>query len=397
MLSKCKRYLVSTVTCCVISFGISSPQDVAANSETYKSLYSQLTQEAKNDAIAQGQVCYICTNKNAASHFIYTIDYNGHLARKLECFKKNDLSNPQPIRLKEFDGLHQLRVDEKYRGARYFSHIGTGLEIALGEGQNKATRAILGALDKNEKLADDNAVRVDKDTISETVDELLTDENVVEAVDEFLDQAEKAPGMFKKATQSMVKWLHNNFHYMKEYEGTPFIDEYKKYSTIVCKLNTIEELRGLLSLLTLKIDTIPEKKPLLILSIEEDRTLEKLTEEDNTLLKKLFTPTSPSDKEVRTYLDKSAKLMNQLIRLGVKWPHIKTSASQKFWFTVEEKCEDFDFERILPKIFIGSVIILALVYGDTFKDICKSHAKGSGWLKHKLGKGFDENGKKTAA
>ena len=354
-------------------------QDVAINAKSYTSLYSQLTQETKNKAIAHGHLCFISTNKNAVSYFIHTVDYNGFMTTKLECYKEKDLSNPKPIRFELVDGLHRVKVLEKYRGARYSSHIGTGLEIALGEGQNKATRTLLNAIDKKEELT------VDKDVISDAVDELLTDDEIANTVGELLDQAEKTPGMFKKATQGMVKWLHKHFHYMKEYKGTPFVDEYKKYPIIQLKLNTVEELRGLLSLLSLKIDKIPSEKPLLVLTIEDDINLETLTENDNALLKKLFTPVSPFDKDMRSYFEKNSKHMNYLVKSSDKWPHIKTSAAQKFWFTIEEKCEDFDFERMLPKIFIGTVIVLAVVYGKPFVEAVQQHAPGVEALREKLG------------
>ena len=309
--------------------------EVTEETPKKNSVYVKLTKEEKDDAFGSASACFVSSNKFAPSYFVYTVDVNGLFVTVLECYKKNDLANPNPIRYKRFDALQMVRTDEKYRGARYNSKFLTGLE-KLSENSNSANRDLIEVLDTGYDYY-------------RSIEDITSDEETL------------------NSTQKILTWYHKHFHYMKEFTGCPFVDEYKKYPVIQWKLVSVEQLRGLLSNLSLNLDEKPKVKPVLILQVEDDKDLSTLTDEDKTLIHEYFRPVHPADKEVTTYLFKCAKVMNQIRKNPAKtMPLIDRSYVQKVMDRVEGMFEEFDTDRLIPETVKWIVVGVAVIYGKTF-------------------------------
>ena len=308
-----KQLLLAAAMIGTLSFGITMAEKVTAT-ETAISI------ETKNETIAQNQICFIYSNAAASSMFINTYDNKGIMSTQLEMYKK-DLNNLKPIRYKVFDGLHDLRVDEKLRGARYYSKIGTIMEMTLGTAFNDINEIAFGLLSsqKSRKNCTPN----------------------------FL--------------QKIVKYVHSKMHYMKKYEKIPFVTEYNKYPLFDIKLQNANELRAIIKALQTHNIAARKTKPIAVLTIEDDPNLATLTDEDKNFMKKYFNIVPATDKEISLNLFITGKMMGVLRNRLKDAPHIKLSMLQQVTNPIEKLCEDFDTDRLLPKV--PRVIVAGILVG----------------------------------
>jgi hypothetical protein len=280
-----RALLVTSTLCAGISLSAKAPGN-------------ELSPEVKHAAMAPERVCFV--NTDGKSMLINTLYSDDAKVTQTKC-KYTDLSNPTPVRFKIFNADAEIFIDTKYFGARE-ALLGKGIELG-GLAFEKTMQGIINKLEKKNL----------------------------------------------KKLGGAVKWFEKNFKYLEDFKGTPFVDEYSDAAIMQVKLQSVNELRALLSYLEANLNELPEVKPVLVLSIEKDRTLSTLTEEDVALLESFFEFSSSTDVELRSFLNSSRKAMGK-IRRAVKNGKIRvgTSYTQKVFNALESKCDDFEMGRVLP-------------------------------------------------
>jgi hypothetical protein len=309
-----KALLVGSALCA--TFSVSAISD----SSTFPG--TELTRSMKSAAIAPERICYVNTG-NGTMH-INTLYSDVAQSTNTKC-KYQTLEKLTPTRLKEFDSLSGVFSDTKYFGERR-AFIGQLLEC-YGALFEEVMQGIIGKCEKK------NLTKL----------------------------------------KTAAEWVEGNFHYLQDFKGVPFIDEYNQSAIMQVTLQSVKELRELSTYIKKHIETVPETKPVIVLTLVDDKNLKTLTKDDVAFLETYFEFSNPVDQELRSFLYASQKEMWQ-IRKRVKGGHIqiKTSATQKVMNEIESTCEDFEFDRILPKlpkyVLVAIISAIALKYANYLVD-----------------------------
>ena len=308
-----KALLVSSALCA--TFSVSAISD----SSTFPG--TELTRSTKSAAIAPERICYVNT-VNGTMH-INTLYSDIAQSTQTKC-KYQTLDKLTPTRFKAFDSLSEVFIDTKYFGER---------------------RALIGQL-------------------FECYGALF--EEVMQGI---ISKCEK-----KNLTKikTAAEWVEGNFHYLQDFKGVPFIDEYNQSAIMQVTLQSVKELRELSTYIKEHVETVSETKPVIVLTLLDDKNLKTLTQDDITFLETYFEFSNPVDNELRSFLYASQKAMWE-IRKRVKGVHvhIKTSATQKIMNEIESTCHDFEMDRLLPRaaIIVATGIILGITGAYTKKII----------------------------
>jgi hypothetical protein len=350
MSSRYKKLLFATTVCGVLTMGVSFANEVSVLEETSalekelsteesktsyeelyeESLYTQVTRDSKTQAFLNANFCTISANEISPSFFIDTMDLGGRVSTETQCLKKNP-ANPKTIRFRAWDGLESIKIDEKFEGARYRSKLGTLLAkqgVAFNEFMKDLTFVLGSAENTMENISDIETPKIP------TIEK------------EELNKAQKA-----------VEWFQKHFHYLKETPVNPIIAAYKKYSVMVWRLETVKELEGLLTHLENNINEIPTDKPIIAVTINELKDVDNLSKDNKKLLKKYFRVVPNTDRDVCDYAERCGKSMNFYRKSLKTAPHVKVSLLQAFMNPVEHLCQDFEYERLTPKIAYAFVYL----------------------------------------
>ena len=160
-----------------------------------------------------------------------------------------------------------------------------------------------------------------------------------------------------------------------KYEGTIFIDEYKKNIPMFWILNNVEELRALSTYFLKKFTEdgfVSEKKTLLVLKIKNDPELETLDETDKEFLKTYFDIFPLTDKDVKKFFRDCREDMLDYSNL-TNPKYIDETAIQGTFRNIEKFYNDFEFKNLV--ILVDTFVATKIIYDTISNEINNGRKK----------------------